>query len=183
MHILDRFHIVAKTNDASDDVRAEEARALARDGKESILKKSRWCILKRPEHLTFTQKRRFKGRLRYNPISVRAYLLKEDFQQFWEHFSPTRGRQVPRCLVYRSPPLTHRAHEEDYPYVPAAPAAHLELVQGQRPDLERRRRGHEQQGQTDHQKMYSFRFLEILRMALLYTLGKLPEPDLTHQFR
>jgi transposase len=50
IHILDRFHIVAKMNAALNDVRAAEARRLARDGYEPILKKSRWCVLKRKRH-------------------------------------------------------------------------------------------------------------------------------------
>ena len=52
VHILDRFHIVAKMNDALDDVRADEARTLARHGREPVLKKARWCLLKRSENLT-----------------------------------------------------------------------------------------------------------------------------------
>ena len=47
VHILDRFPIVAKMNDALDDVRAEDARALVRNGRGPILKKPRWCLLKR----------------------------------------------------------------------------------------------------------------------------------------
>ena len=43
IHILDRFHIVAKMNKALDEVRAGEARRLARDGYEPVLKKTRWC--------------------------------------------------------------------------------------------------------------------------------------------
>ncbi|UEO00238.1 transposase [Acidiferrobacter thiooxydans] len=35
-----------------DEVRAEEARALVRNGREPVLKKSRWCLLKRSENLT-----------------------------------------------------------------------------------------------------------------------------------
>ena len=50
--ILDRFHVVAKMNLALDDVRAAEARRMAQDGYEPALKKSRWCLLKRPENLT-----------------------------------------------------------------------------------------------------------------------------------
>ncbi len=42
------------------------------------------------------------------------------------------GRRIPRCLVRQRPALTHRADEEDRPHVPVSPAAHLELVQGQR---------------------------------------------------
>jgi transposase len=54
-----------------------------------LLKKSRWCVLKRKENLTAQQKFRLRDLLRYNLQTVRAYLLKEDFQQFWEYNSPT----------------------------------------------------------------------------------------------
>ena len=39
LHILDRFHIVAKMNDALDDVRAGESRRMYRDGYEPVLAK------------------------------------------------------------------------------------------------------------------------------------------------
>ena len=41
VHIPDRFHIVAKMNDALDEVRADEARTLVRNGREPVLKKAR----------------------------------------------------------------------------------------------------------------------------------------------
>lgn len=41
LNILDRFHVVAKMNEAIDKVRAEEARQLVRNGYEPVLKKSR----------------------------------------------------------------------------------------------------------------------------------------------
>jgi len=84
LNILDRFHIVAKMNLALDDVRAAEARRMVRDGYEPVLKKSRWCLLKRRENLTDTQRLRLRDLLHYNLQSVRAYLLKEEFQQLWE---------------------------------------------------------------------------------------------------
>ena len=52
LHILDRFHIVAKMNQALDDVRAAESRKMAQEGHEPLLRKSRWCVLKRKENLT-----------------------------------------------------------------------------------------------------------------------------------
>jgi transposase len=55
VHVLDRFHIVANVSKAVDDVRAEEAKSLARNGYEPVLKKTRWCFLKRPENLTPVQ--------------------------------------------------------------------------------------------------------------------------------
>ena len=56
VNILDRFHIVAKMNEALDDVRAAEARRLVQDGYEPVLKKTRWCVLKRKANLTSLQR-------------------------------------------------------------------------------------------------------------------------------
>src|SRR5437773_5316019 len=122
LHILDRFHIVAKMNKALDEVRAAETRRMAQDGHQPLLKKSRWCVLKRKENLTAQQQFRLRDLLRYNLQTVRAYLLKEDFQQFWEYNSPTwagifldfwcqqtmRSRIVPLKKIAR----TLRAHRE-----------------------------------------------------------------------
>jgi transposase len=88
LHILDRFHIVAKMNEALDDVRAAEARKMKQDGHEPLLHKSRWCILKRKANLNRQQQFRLRDLLRYNLQTVRAYPLKEDFQPFWNYTSP-----------------------------------------------------------------------------------------------
>ena len=88
LNILDRFHVVAKMNLALDDVRADEARRLVQDGYEPVLKKSRWCLLKRPANLTDHQRVKLRDVLRYNLASVRATLLKEAFQTFWVNDSP-----------------------------------------------------------------------------------------------
>src|SRR5213080_1870360 len=72
LHILDRFHIVAKMNQALDEIRAGESRRMASQGQAPVLKKSRWLLLKREENLK----------------TVRAYLLKEAFQQLWDYNSP-----------------------------------------------------------------------------------------------
>jgi len=79
LHILDRFHIVAKMNNALDDVRAAEARKLRAAGHQPLLHKSRWCLLKRKHNLTDTQRFRLRDLVQYNLKTVRAYLLKEDF--------------------------------------------------------------------------------------------------------
>ena len=51
LHILDRFHIVAKMNKALDEVRAEETGRMKREGRDPVLKKSRWLLLRRSENL------------------------------------------------------------------------------------------------------------------------------------
>ncbi|WP_304707628.1 transposase [Haliea sp. E1-2-M8] len=47
IHVLDRFHIMANLSKAIDQVRAEEARQLKREGYEPVLTNSRWLLLKR----------------------------------------------------------------------------------------------------------------------------------------
>ena len=88
LHILDRFHIVAKMNLALDDVRAEESNRMRREGRVPVLKKSRWLLLRREHNLKDDQRIRLRDLLRYNLKTVRAYLLKEAFQQLWDYNSP-----------------------------------------------------------------------------------------------
>ena len=88
LHILDRFHIVAKMNKALDEVRAGESRRMASEGRVPVLKKSRWLLLKREQNLKTEQLFRLRDLLRYNLKTVRAYLLKEAFQQLWDYSSP-----------------------------------------------------------------------------------------------
>ncbi|MHB8408306.1 MAG: ISL3 family transposase [Acidiferrobacterales bacterium] len=182
VHILDRFHIVAKMNEALDDVRAEEARALARQGKEPLLKASRWCILKRKENLTDHQAGRLKELLRLNLKSVRAYLLKEDFQQLWEYASPAWAgkfldgwcHDVMRSRIEPMKRIAHmcRRHRElILNWFKAKGAISNGVVEGMN-----------NKAKLTIRKSYGFRSPEILEMALLHALGKLPEPKLTHQF-
>src|SRR5438045_5410084 len=89
LHILDRFHIVAKMNKALDEIRAGESRRMATEHRTPVLKRSRWLLLKREENLKTEQRFRLRDLLRYNLRTVRAYLLKEAFQQLWDYNSAT----------------------------------------------------------------------------------------------
>jgi transposase len=67
---------------------AIEVRAGNRLSKSSlVLKHSRWCLLKRVENLTARQTVKLKELLACNLPTVRAYLLKEQLQFFWEYAS------------------------------------------------------------------------------------------------
>lgn len=68
---------------AIDQVHAEEARKLKREGYEPILSATRWLFLKRPEHLTAKQASKLAVLLRDNLKTVRSTLLKEELQRFW----------------------------------------------------------------------------------------------------
>jgi len=89
LHILDRFHIVAEMNKALDEVRAAESRQMGPGRPPAATEEVALVLLKRKENLTSQQKFRLRELLRYNLQTVRAYLLKEDFQQLWEYNSPT----------------------------------------------------------------------------------------------
>ena len=88
IHVLDRFHIMAHLGKAIDEVRAQEAKALKARDHEPVLTRTRWLLLKRPERLTERQEARLAELLQYNLKTVRSYLLKEEFQFFWEYKSP-----------------------------------------------------------------------------------------------
>jgi len=182
LNILDRFHVVAKLNVAIDEVRASEARRMAEDGYEPVLKKSRWCLLKRRENLTDKQRVKLRDLLGYNLKSVRAYLLKECFQQFWDYDSPTwAGKFLDQwCMgVMRSrlDPLkkfarTVRNHRELLlNYFRARKAFSSGIIEGLN-----------NKAKVTMRKAYGYRTFKMAELSLYHVLGKLPEPKLTHSF-
>jgi transposase len=182
LHILDRFHIVAKMNKALDEVRAAETRKMAQEGYEPLLKQSRWCVLKRKANLTAQQQFRLRDLRRYNLQTVRAYLLKEDFQHFWTYTSPTwagifldfwcsqtmRSRIEPMKKIAR----TLRAHRALLlTYFKARKQFSSGVVEGLN-----------NKAKVTMRRSYGFHTLRLLELALYHSLGKLPEPEVTHEF-
>jgi transposase len=110
LHILDRFHIVAKMNKALDEIRTGESRRIASEGGVPVLKKSRWLLLKREENLKTEQRFRLRDLLRHNLKTVRAYLLKEAFQQLWDYNS-TASSANKLHLIERQ--IEKSSHTED----------------------------------------------------------------------
>jgi transposase len=182
LHILDRFHIVAKMNKALDGVRAAESRKMAQDGHEPLLKKSRWCILKRKENLTPQQKFRLRDLLRYNLQTVRAYLLKEDFQQFWKYNSPTWASLFLDFWCRE----TMRSRIEPMKKIAAMLRTHRELLlnyfKAKKEFSSGVVEGLNNKAKLTMRKSYGFRTFRITELALYHALGKLPEPELTHEF-
>ena len=85
--VFDRFHVVQHLNRALDDVRRRTWRRLP-DAQKSAFKRTRWLWLKNPWNLEPGERRRLSALCRRNMPIVRAYLLKEGFQGFWEHRHP-----------------------------------------------------------------------------------------------
>ncbi len=82
---LDRFHIMRKFGEAIDEIRRDEVKQLKANGQENVLEHKRWLLLKRPENLTEKQTVRMAELLKLNLHSIKGYLLREDFQRFWEY--------------------------------------------------------------------------------------------------
>lgn len=182
VHVLDRYHVMAQLNRAIDAVRAEEVKRLKQDGYEPVLKHSRWVLLKRPENLTAQQTIRLKELLRYNLKAVRAYLLREEFQRFWEYRSVSwagqflhewcvkvmRSRIEPMKKVAR----TMRSHEELL----------LNWFRAQGTISAGTVEGLNYNAKLTMKKAYGFRTLPAVKIALYHRLGALPEPESTHEF-
>jgi len=182
MHILDRFHVMTHFGKAIDKIRATEARELKAKGQEPVLTGSRWCLLKKPENLTEKQTVKLKELLIINLKSVRAYLLKEDFQHFWRYKTAgwaarflddwckrtMRSRLVPMKKVAQML-RTHR--ELLLNWFRAKSLVALGAVEGLN-----------NKAKVTSRKAYGFKSFDVMKIALYHTLGDLPEPKANHKF-
>ncbi len=182
LHILDRFHIVSNMNKALDKVRAEEAGRMKREGRDPILKKSRWLLLKRSENLGDEQYFRLRDLLRYNLKTVRAYLLKEAFQQLWDYNSPAwAGKFLDEWCRQ-----TRRSRIEPMKKIARSLRTYRELIlnyfRAQKLLSSGAVEGLNNKAKVTMRKSYGFRTYRALELALYHSLGKLPEPECTHDF-
>ncbi len=180
VHILDRYHIMARMNKAIDEVRAGEARKLKQAGREPILKHSRWCLLKNPANLTDRQVTKLSELIQYNLASIRAYLLREDFQRFWTYQSPVWLR-----TSWINGSHAHCAHAWNHEARSGTLRRHRQLSSTgpcQRSHLSGNRGGLQQQGEIDHEKIVWISHNDGIVIALYHALGELPEPKLAHEF-
>ena len=182
VHVLDRFHVMKQFGKALDEIRASEVKQLERDGYEPILRKSRWCLLKRPENLTDKQTVKLSELLKYNLRTVRSYLLREDFQRFWEYVSPTWAGKfldewTGRVMRSRLEPLKKvaRTLRNHRPLIVNWFRAKGEISAGAVEGLNNKVK-------LVTRKSYGFRTPTVAKLALLHNLGRLPEPERTHRF-
>jgi len=182
VNVLDRFHIMAHMSKAIDEVRAQEVKDLKAKGKEPVLTHARWCVLKRPENLTEKQEVKLKELVACNLRTIRAYLLKEDFQWFWQHDSPTKAGEFLDAWCTR----TMRSRLKPMKRVAKMLRVHRELLlnwmraKGQ-VDLGTVE-GFNNKARVTTKRAYGFRSYDLLELALYQTLGNLPEPEVTHKF-
>jgi len=183
LNILDRFHIVQKLGKAIDKIRAAEVKRLAADGyDEDVLKHTKYCFLKNERNLTEKQKTKLTDVLHYDLKSVRAYLLKESFQLFWNYKSPHWAewyldKWCARAMRSRLEPIkdfvrTIRRHQ---PLIMNWFKAQKQYSSGIVEGLNRKIN-------LVTRKSFGFRSYEVLKIALFLTMGELPEPEFTHRF-
>ena len=182
LHILDRFHIMAHINKAIDEVRAQEVKSLKDKGLEPVLTKSLWLLLKRPENLSDKQDDKLSELLQYNLKSIRSYLLKEDFQRFWEYVSPHWAGQ----FLDKWATKTMRSKIEPMKKVARMLRRHKPLFMNWF-----KAKGHFPSGIVEGfnnkvkltvRKSYGFRTFYATEITLFHALGALPVSKTTHEF-
>jgi len=183
LNILDRFHIVTNLGKVVDKVRCQEVAWLRMKGYPAYLKKMRWILLKKPRNLKKSQRvKRDKLLLRFNLRSVRAYLLRLDFEHVWsykipEHAGDFLEQWCRRVMRSRIEPLKKfaksiRKHQGlILNYFKAAKMFSSGIVEG----LNNKAR-------VGMRRAYGIRGNKVLELVLYHQLGDLPEPPITHRF-
>ena len=182
LNVLDRFHIARKFNEAIDEIRRNEVKALKAEGKDNVLNHKRWLLLKRPENLSEKQTVGMSELLKLNLSSIKGYLLREDFQRFWEYkrydfADKFLENWVTRTLQTDLEPMKKVARmlRKHKPLILNWFKAKGQLSSGA---VE----GMNLKVKLTMRKAYGFRTVECLQIALYHELGKLPEPDFNHRF-
>lgn len=184
LHVLDRFHIASHLSGAVDEVRRGEVARLNAAGKGGAekLKKMRWNLLKKRSRVRGKARERLEAILSSKLATARACMLKESFEHFWTYRSVGHaGRFLDawcrRAMRSRLKPVKKvarmlRRHE---PLILNWFRARGEVSSGAVEGLNNKIR-------VTTRRAYGFRTYRALEVALYHTLGKLPEPPLTHRF-
>jgi len=182
LHILDRFHIVANLNKALAEVRAKEARQLESDGYEAVLKNTKYTLMKRKENLTKKQSYTLKELLTYNLKSVKAYLLKEDFNNFWKYTSVAWAEKfldawIKRVMYSKIKPMKKQARS-----IRKHKSLILNWFRAKKQFSSGIVEGFNCKAKLTMRKAYGFRTFKGLEIALYHAMGDLPEPEIAHRF-
>ncbi|MDP3084209.1 MAG: transposase [Rubrivivax sp.] len=182
LNILDRFHSGAKLNKARDEVRAGEARRMLRQGCEPVRKNKRWCLLKRPENSTGKQDIRPRELLAYKLKSLRACLVKEEFELFWEYDSPAFEAKFLDAWCKRA----MRSPIEPVKRFARTVRTHRELL---RNDVRAKKQfssvvieGLNNKAKVTLTKAYGHRTFRIAELSPHHVLGRLPGPRPARSF-
>lgn len=182
LNVLDRFHIMRKFNLAIDEIRRSEVKQFKTNGQENVLERKRWLLLKRPDNLSEKQTARMGELLKLNLASIKGYLLREDFQRFWEYQRYDFADKFLENWVTR----TLQTDLEPMKKVARMLRSHKPLILNWFKAKGRLSSGAVEglnlKAKLTMRKAYGFRTLKCLQIALYHELGKLPEPEYLHRF-
>jgi transposase len=166
---------MGKFNEAIDQIRRDEVKAFKAEKQDNVLLKGRWLLLKRPENLTKKQTTSLKALMKLNLKSIKGYLLREDFQQFWlfedkEAAGKFLDDWVTRALKTNLAPLKKVANTltKHKPLILNWFKAKGTLSSGA---VE----GMNLKAKLTMRKAFGFKTIECLKTAIYQTLGNLPE--------
>lgn len=187
LNILDRFHIVAKLNEAIDATRRHEATQMKKDDYEPVLKKSRWIWLKSRKNLSDKQYIALKHLLQYNLRSVKAYLFKESFNKLWTYSSPAWAEKF--LNKWCTDVMRHRSLPELKKFVGTVRSHQGLILNYFRAKSSMKQtfssgvvEGFNNKAKLSLRKSYGFRSDKYREVALFHALGDLPVPEVTHRF-
>jgi transposase len=93
--VLDRFHVVKLFNEKLTKLRRDLYREATDDLHKTVLKGTRWLLLKNAENLNDDrdERQRLEDALSLNAPLATAYYLKDDLRLFWEQTTKSRAER------------------------------------------------------------------------------------------
>ena len=153
LHVLDRFHIVKKLQEAVDDVRAAEAKRMASDGYEPILKEDPLVPPQAPRESNRQTEGETPGLAALQPAKRAGLSAQRRLRSILGLCVSHLGWQVPRRLVPPDNAFPDRTPKKRGQDAALPPRAHSQLLQGQKAVFQRRCRGPQQQGESHDEKI------------------------------
>jgi len=184
LHVLDRFHIAKHMNEAVDEVRRAESTRLRASSKEEgkQLKNMRWPLLRKGSRVRGRARKKLNALLASKLATARAWRLKESFHHFWTYKSPTWAGGFLEVWCTRA----LRSRLEPMKKVARMLQAHDELLLNwfrAKGELSSAAvEGLNNKIRVVTRRSYGFRTYKAMEIALYHTLGRLPEPESTHDF-
>lgn len=184
LHVLDRFHITSHLNQAVDQVRrAESSRLRTRSQTEAQrIKHLRWPLLRRGSRVRGRARQKLNALLASKLATARAWELKETFFHFWKYKSVSWAAAFLDYWCFRA----MRSRLEPMKRVARMLRAHEDLILNWF-----RAKGEISSGAVEGlnnkirvvtRRSYGFRTYRAMEIALYHNLGRLPEPESTHEF-
>jgi len=141
-----------------------------------------WLLLKKRGNLMEDQQVSLREVLRYNLKTVRAYILKEEFDGFWNYTSPVWAgkfldRWCTKAMRSKIEPMKKKAkmlrkHRDTI--------LNWFVMKGELSSgiVE----GFNLKAKLTTRKAFGYKSLEVQKIALYHQLGNLPVPEWTHKF-